>query len=170
MVGYHCFVEWYRIFDLRVNVRVVECVAVLCFFFFFQAEDGIRDVAVTGVQTCALPIYSLKLRSSTISTRSSRSRDRPSRNASKNRAVKNGSLCVTATTRTGLVPLVIAIYRVKATDGAPRRRRITKSHVPSRYPEPCAKWTTGNTTLDASPTGISRRRARTRATIRSAVT
>src|SRR4030043_2259510 len=28
----------------------------ICFFFFFQAEDGIRDVAVTGVQTCALPI------------------------------------------------------------------------------------------------------------------
>src|SRR2546425_4157374 len=28
------------------------------FFFFFQAEDGIRDKLVTGVQTCALPIYS----------------------------------------------------------------------------------------------------------------
>src|SRR3989449_8904113 len=28
-------------------------------FFFFQAEDGIRDVAVTGVQTCALPISQL---------------------------------------------------------------------------------------------------------------
>src|SRR5207249_7684962 len=28
------------------------------FFFFFQAEDGIRDRNVTGVQTCALPIYS----------------------------------------------------------------------------------------------------------------
>src|SRR2546422_7869281 len=28
----------------------------MVFFFFFQAEDGIRDVAVTGVQTCALPI------------------------------------------------------------------------------------------------------------------
>src|SRR3989449_1731900 len=28
----------------------------ISFFFFFQAEDGIRDVAVTGVQTCALPI------------------------------------------------------------------------------------------------------------------
>src|SRR2546426_2292918 len=27
----------------------------LCFFFFFQAEDGIRDYKVTGVQTCALP-------------------------------------------------------------------------------------------------------------------
>src|SRR3989449_7487195 len=30
------------------------------FFFFFQAEDGIRDVAVTGVQTCALPIYKVR--------------------------------------------------------------------------------------------------------------
>src|SRR3989449_6304619 len=32
------------------------CVVIVC-FFFFQAEDGIRDVAVTGVQTCALPIW-----------------------------------------------------------------------------------------------------------------
>src|SRR5258708_18315095 len=31
----------------RINVR----------YFFFQAEDGIRDDLVTGVQTCALPIY-----------------------------------------------------------------------------------------------------------------
>src|SRR2546430_9180770 len=30
-----------------------------CFFFFFQAEDGIRDLTVTGVQTCALPIFRL---------------------------------------------------------------------------------------------------------------
>src|SRR2546430_9847478 len=30
-------------------------------FFFFQAEDGIRDLTVTGVQTCALPIYPLIL-------------------------------------------------------------------------------------------------------------
>src|SRR5256886_8993084 len=28
----------------------------MLFFFFFQAEDGIRDLTVTGVQTCALPI------------------------------------------------------------------------------------------------------------------
>src|SRR5919112_3381536 len=28
----------------------------IMFFFFFQAEDGIRDIGVTGVQTCALPI------------------------------------------------------------------------------------------------------------------
>src|SRR2546427_1048687 len=32
------------------------CYACLTFFFFFQAEDGIRDLTVTGVQTCALPI------------------------------------------------------------------------------------------------------------------
>src|SRR2546429_3955284 len=30
------------------------------YVFFFQAEDGIRDVAVTGVQTCALPILGLR--------------------------------------------------------------------------------------------------------------
>src|SRR5207249_6399003 len=30
---------------------------VCCLIFFFQAEDGIRDRNVTGVQTCALPIY-----------------------------------------------------------------------------------------------------------------
>src|SRR2546422_7035063 len=30
-------------------------------FFFFKAEDGIRDVAVTGVQTCALPISCPKI-------------------------------------------------------------------------------------------------------------
>src|SRR5689334_23913627 len=31
------------------------------FFFFFQAEDGIRDGTVTGVQTCALPIFGIFL-------------------------------------------------------------------------------------------------------------
>src|SRR2546422_7816967 len=36
-------------------------VAVICLYlFFFQAEDGIRDVAVTGVQTCALPISKVR--------------------------------------------------------------------------------------------------------------
>src|SRR5438046_10678006 len=30
---------------------------IIMFFFFFQAEDGIREWSVTGVQTCALPIY-----------------------------------------------------------------------------------------------------------------
>src|SRR2546427_4545737 len=41
--------------------RFAFCVFMEClfmFFFFFQAEDGIRDLTVTGVQTCALPISS----------------------------------------------------------------------------------------------------------------
>src|SRR5712675_2924363 len=38
-----CFINVFLNFDL---------------FFFFQAEDGIRDVAVTGVQTCALRLIS----------------------------------------------------------------------------------------------------------------
>src|SRR5258708_889973 len=35
--------------------------AELLYFFFFQAEDGIRDDLVTGVQTCALPISAVNL-------------------------------------------------------------------------------------------------------------
>src|SRR2546430_3086772 len=36
---------------------IVKIIILCLFFFFFQAEDGIRDLTVTGVQTCALPIY-----------------------------------------------------------------------------------------------------------------
>ena len=36
---------------------MLYCIVVIVFLFFFQAEDGIRDRLVTGVQTCALPIY-----------------------------------------------------------------------------------------------------------------
>src|SRR5947208_479959 len=50
----------------------VACIPVCCsvvgiwcvFFFFFQAEDGIRDDLVTGVQTCALPIFGVEVRAS----------------------------------------------------------------------------------------------------------
>src|SRR5216684_3899176 len=38
------------------SVNAARASEIGCRFFFFQAEDGIRDVAVTGVQTCALPI------------------------------------------------------------------------------------------------------------------
>src|SRR5258708_2434143 len=37
-------------------------------FFFFQAEDGIRDDLVTGVQTCALPIFQVSSGNSSIGT------------------------------------------------------------------------------------------------------
>ena len=42
---------------ILVGFLILDMMEFLIFyFFFFQAEDGIRDVAVTGVQTCALPI------------------------------------------------------------------------------------------------------------------
>ena len=40
--------------ELSFRMFYIVCVLV---FFFFQAEDGIRDYKVTGVQTCALPIW-----------------------------------------------------------------------------------------------------------------
>src|SRR5437762_4424278 len=44
------------------EVCVCRCMVFvfLFLFFFFQAEDGIRDTSVTGVQTCALPIYAYR--------------------------------------------------------------------------------------------------------------
>src|SRR5690348_17836849 len=39
-----------------ISVRALSCSV-----FFFQAEDGIRDGRVTGVQTCALPIFELEM-------------------------------------------------------------------------------------------------------------
>src|SRR2546430_10925404 len=44
--------------------RLRHVFSLIVCFFFFQAEDGIRDLTVTGVQTCALPISSI-LRDST---------------------------------------------------------------------------------------------------------
>src|SRR5690348_2736626 len=53
---------WHAVVGVFLHKFVVECVVcfVVFFFFFFQAEDGIRDGRVTGVQTCALPIYDFR--------------------------------------------------------------------------------------------------------------
>ena len=45
-----------RSMNVSIVVFIVIRLAIRC-IFFFQAEDGIRDHCVTGVQTCALPIY-----------------------------------------------------------------------------------------------------------------
>src|SRR5258706_5286895 len=53
-----------QLLDLKIVKKCKSCSIIMpqvkselrC-FFFFQAEDGIRDWSVTGVQTCALPIY-----------------------------------------------------------------------------------------------------------------
>src|SRR5207237_4945329 len=41
-----------HLYMLFLTLRII-----IIIFFFFQAEDGIRDSSVTGVQTCALPIF-----------------------------------------------------------------------------------------------------------------
>src|SRR2546430_12490446 len=53
----HCVV--YLVAELSNHDRCTDTRVDSChvFFFFFQAEDGIRDLTVTGVQTCALPIW-----------------------------------------------------------------------------------------------------------------
>src|SRR2546427_5939669 len=54
--------EIYEVAEAELEARrllILEFLVVLLFIvdlFFFQAEDGIRDLTVTGVQTCALPI------------------------------------------------------------------------------------------------------------------
>src|SRR5256885_5887719 len=57
-------VTFFEILKDKVLYNVFLCAFLLFWvswlaflFFFFQAEDGIRDYKVTGVQTCALPIY-----------------------------------------------------------------------------------------------------------------
>src|SRR5688572_32478018 len=60
------------------SVYLVDVVSVSVFFFFFQAEDGIRDLTVTGVQTCALPISTLRETPSCSATCSARPRSGPS--------------------------------------------------------------------------------------------
>src|SRR5207245_7832794 len=44
------------VFQISESLFVIYSLLSTILFFFFQAEDGIRDATVTGVQTCALPI------------------------------------------------------------------------------------------------------------------
>src|SRR2546422_7198955 len=72
------------------------CIVLAC-FFFFQAEDGIRDVAVTGVQTCALPISP------------HRPRARRTRGRCGGRSVTGASFMVGSAMRLALVSLVLLL-------------------------------------------------------------
>src|SRR5256885_6185053 len=55
--------KWQQLTYLFLNYSLMLFfVARVCLFLFFQAEDGIRDYKVTGVQTCALPILIIPAR------------------------------------------------------------------------------------------------------------
>src|SRR6267143_7251875 len=62
----------------------------MCFFFFFQAEDGIRDGTVTGVQTCALPIYGRSVRRAARPVRQARGDLAPGAGAVESASVRGG--------------------------------------------------------------------------------
>ena len=66
-VAWHSVLLWRicpAMLTARSHIGIAVCRAAgllgpvyLVYFLFFQAEDGIRATSVTGVQTCALPIY-----------------------------------------------------------------------------------------------------------------
>src|SRR5438093_13743864 len=77
------------------------------FFFFFQAEDGIRDWSVTGVQTCALPISPLAAR--TTGGRAGRGPLRGSRRTAVDRPSGRGSQIGRASCRERVQISVVAV-------------------------------------------------------------
>src|SRR2546422_7267059 len=60
LVSLNKLVFFFFFFQAEDGIRDVAVTGVQTCALFFQAEDGIRDVAVTGVQTCALPILGLR--------------------------------------------------------------------------------------------------------------
>src|SRR5207248_7417416 len=103
------------------------------FFFFFQAEDGIRDRTVTGVQTCALPIWPPPpRRARPHRTRRRRPARRPSRAAvpaSSGDRVIAATSCPAATSsgtsRTPITPLAPAT-KTRIAEGRSEERRVGK--------------------------------------------
>src|SRR5206468_8600389 len=122
-----------------IETRARRCLHLLvpCFFlfFFFQAEDGIRDLIVTGVQTCALPISA------------SCRRPRPARGrgpggaipwagstpADRARATGGFSPCTPEGCRTRARPCARCPCR-PAADSRRRRRRTPASRSPRSVP------------------------------------
>src|SRR5260370_20182465 len=87
-----------------VVIHYMMCDRVYFVFFFFQAEDGIRDSSVTGVQTCALPIFS-------------------------GAGVFMAWNCTDLTTGTGSIRTVPGHEHPSPTDGNDRRRRSEERRV-----------------------------------------
>src|SRR5258707_10593062 len=70
--------------------------------FFFQAEDGIRDIGVTGVQTCALPIFAAAASAPELAERDRRTRARRNRGPG-SEARSNECRCVPSRSEEGRV-------------------------------------------------------------------
>src|SRR2546430_5335783 len=84
-------------------------------FFFFQAEDGIRDLTVTGVQTCALPISPITASSSSTLTLEVSTSYRPSRTAQLTPSRASHGTVPVARTKAGCTWCTRSSRRTKAT-------------------------------------------------------
>src|SRR2546426_8484118 len=76
----------------------------MLFFFFFQAEDGIRDYKVTGVQTCALPITNHSRYASSVSPALPTTTFAPERSNHRLIDLPKRKLAVAVTASTAYVP------------------------------------------------------------------
>src|SRR5690606_39459867 len=112
-------------------LRLCAVSLVFFLFFFFQAEDGIRDFHVTGVQTCALPIYQSALQGSAKGSGYSRNGGR------KIQTIRPGSAMVRFTKGSSSHPIEIgrASCRERAwnREGGARLKHKPSSHGENNY-------------------------------------
>src|SRR5438034_8283562 len=106
-----------------------------CFFFFFQAEDGIRDHCVTGVQTCALPISLRTGRRRRRGAGAPRGNCVPASRRADARAAAARRVAVAA--RSGPEPRRVATRAPRRT--APRLPAPLPPRARSRLPAPCSR-------------------------------
>src|SRR5690554_972232 len=115
-------------------------------FFFFQAEDGIRDADVTGVQTCALPISSTGSAASTLPV--------PPQNqlcsAEHKRHTATGT--ASASTTTKKAPSIMSTSFTEDTSGARGKPRSAKAPSAAEPERP----TTANPCASATPSSWDR--------------
>src|SRR5258707_3129249 len=120
-------VEHYELSDVGARRLIVPRV-VFWFIFFFQAEDGIRDIGVTGVQTCALPISSSFERATMQLRMSPGGRMRFSRR--KRPELPPSSVTVTMAARSAMGRSVLARSSVRRMTSSLRPRRSVERPVP----------------------------------------
>src|SRR2546430_10467856 len=100
------------------------------FFFFFQAEDGIRDLTVTGVQTCALPICRVRRVGELVAGHLNRQPIRPVRIIEQHRPQGRGSTAA----RSARLPYLSSRY-----DRDRKSTRLNSSHSQISYAVFCLK-------------------------------
>src|SRR5207248_6926698 len=112
-------------------------VSVIVFSFFFQAEDGIRDRTVTGVQTCALPIFDVGVDQAFLRLERRRYRDR--------RGIR------AAAAEGGDVSLLVDPLESGDDDDRPlvrsEERRVGKECRSGVWPEHCDREVTGSRSM-----------------------